>query len=94
MPGVIDPEGRSLTWTAVYWRYHSRYEHECDSLEGAVSFLEHGEDDGELSSESIIGPNGEVLYDFGELSIWDIAGQLRDAEPEAGERPMADELGS
>lgn len=87
MPGVINQDGEALTWTAVYWRYHSRYEQECDSLDEAVRFLEYGEDDGSLSSEAIFGPNGKLLYEFGSVlngtSIWDLAERLREERDQA-----------
>lgn len=85
MSGVIDQDGQSLTWTAVYWRYHSRYEEERDSLQEAVAFLERGEEDGSLSSEAVLGPDGKVLYEFDRVNIWDLAEKLRN-EATANER--------
>jgi hypothetical protein len=67
MSRVIDQQGNAQQWTAVYWRYHHKYTEECDSLQEAIDFLEAGEDYGSLSSESILGPNGEVVLNKGEL---------------------------
>lgn len=67
MSPVIDEQGNPQTWTAVYWRYHARYEHEADSLEDALSFLSNGEDEGALSSEKVLGPNGEVVISEDEI---------------------------
>lgn len=78
MPQIITQDGQALTWTAKYWRYHSQHSETCESLEEAVRFLEYGEDDGALSSESILGPDGKVLYEFGRLSIWDVVRQLEE----------------
>lgn len=47
-------------WVAVYWRYHSRSEEECFSLEEAVQYLAGGEEYGSLSSEAIRCPDGSV----------------------------------
>lgn len=60
---VIDESGNVQQWTAVYWRYHSKHEDEFDNFADAYEFLKSGEDYGELSSESILGPDGAVLMD-------------------------------
>lgn len=60
---VIDQEGNGQQWVAVYWRYHSQYTEEFDSLDGALGFLHAGEDYGDLSSQEIRGPGGEVVMD-------------------------------
>jgi hypothetical protein len=80
MAQVIDEDGRALTWTAKYWRYHSPYEEECDSVEEAILFLESGEDYGSLSSESILDPDGALVYSFGPDDIWELARQARDGQ--------------
>jgi len=64
MAGVINEDGHELIWIAKYWRYHVLCEVECESLEEAVEFLESGEDAGELSSDSIVGPDGKVVHNF------------------------------
>jgi len=48
-------------WTALYWRYHSKGEEECFSLAEAASFLEGGEDWGNLSAEGVRCPDGTVI---------------------------------
>ncbi len=63
MTTTIDESGNPQQWTAVYWRYHSRYEEVCDSFREAYRYLENGEEYGELSSESILGPDGRELMD-------------------------------
>lgn len=75
---VIDEDGNTQTWTAVYWRYHSKSEYEASSLTDALNFLQYGEDYGELSSDSVRGPDGtvvipndrihDVLYKFRDMS--------------------------
>lgn len=64
MPETISQDGQQLVWIAKYWRYHALYEMECDSLEDAVEFLDQGEDAGELSSDSIVGPDGKVIHNY------------------------------
>lgn len=49
-------------FTAVYWRYHVRYEEEFEEEHEAVNFLRHGEDHGDLSTECIM-RDGVLLYD-------------------------------
>jgi hypothetical protein len=58
---VIGESGNPQSWKAVYWRHLQRYEHEADSLDAALRFLEYGEDEGSLSAESVLGPAGEVV---------------------------------
>lgn len=62
-PIVINEAGVPQQWTAVYWRHYSRYEDPCDTFAEAFEYLKWGEDYGELSSESILGPDGAVLMD-------------------------------
>lgn len=64
---VIDESGNPQQWTAVYWRYHSKRTEEFDNFADAYEYLKHGEDYGELSSESILGPDGKVLMDANAL---------------------------
>ena len=47
-------------WIATYWRYGAREEDEFFSLKEAASYLDHGEEYGDLSSESILCPDGTV----------------------------------
>ena len=47
-------------WIAVYWRYGGKSEEECFSLREAANYLEYGEEEGTLSSESIRCPDGTV----------------------------------
>lgn len=61
MTTIIDEWGNEQTWTAVYWRYGARYERQADSLDGALRFLEYGEEEGSLSSNSVLGPDGSVV---------------------------------
>jgi hypothetical protein len=90
MPQVIDQDGRALTWTAHYWRYGGRHEEECDSVEEAILFLESGEDYGSLSSESILDPDGKVVYSFGPDDIWNLARRVRNGELKTSAAPTAD----
>jgi hypothetical protein len=60
---VIDQDGNEEEWVAVYWRYHSQYTYEADSLDDALRFLHSGEDNGDLSSGEIRGPSGAVVMD-------------------------------
>ena len=80
---VIDEQGNQQTWTAVYWRYHSRYEYEADSPEEALSFLKNGEDYGELSSECILGPDREVLIPKSQIHdvLWQFGEASQDDRP-------------
>jgi hypothetical protein len=75
---VIDESGNVQQWTAVYWRYHSRYQDEFDNFAEAFEFLKSGEDYGNLSSESILGPDGAVLMD--KQALWDA--QCSDVNPD------------
>ena len=84
MPAVINQDGERLVWTAKYWQHHSIYQQEFDSLRDAAGFLEYGQDDGLLSPDSILGPDGGVLYDFhGDDSVYDLADRLRAEEARA-----------
>lgn len=58
---TIDEQGNEQVWTAHYWRHYAKYQHEASSLEDAIRFLSRGEEDGVLSSDSVTGPNGEVV---------------------------------
>lgn len=62
-PIVIDESGAVQQWTAVYWRHFGRYEESCDTFADAYWLLKYGEDQGDLSSEAILGPDGNVLMD-------------------------------
>lgn len=69
---IIDEDGNGQTWLVKYWRRYSLYELEVTSLTEAFEFLSDGEDLEQLSSHSISGPNGSVLFsvDFaGDLNI-------------------------
>jgi hypothetical protein len=57
---IIDENGERLHWTAKYWHYGRLYEEECDSLYDALDYLEDGEDAGNLSSDSILDPDGNL----------------------------------
>lgn len=62
---VIDQDGAPQVWTAVYYRYHSRYEDEFPSFEEAWAFMVHGEDYGEMSGAAVRTPDGvEVDFDY------------------------------
>lgn len=78
MSVVIDEEGVPQTWTAVYWRYYSKYTHEAGSLEDALRFLQHGEDYGELSSDSVLGPDGEAILASND-EVWAAFRRLEEA---------------
>lgn len=71
MPHVvtIDQDGRAQTFVAHYWRYHSEYHFECDSLEEAQGFLRSGADDGWLAACCVVYPDGtrREYTGFGEL---------------------------
>jgi hypothetical protein len=54
-------------WIAVYWSLDSQYEETCYSLEEAVEFLDGGQENGTLSSDSIRCPDGTV-YTRADLS--------------------------
>lgn len=60
---TIDQEGNPQVYLANYWRYHVRYSDEFDTPEAAHSFLQTGNDYGELYPESIANPEGEVIWD-------------------------------
>ncbi|MFD4474661.1 hypothetical protein ACFWPU_00890 [Streptomyces sp. NPDC058471] len=45
-------------WTAVYWRYYSKCTETFDSWDEAASFLDNGENEGTMSSEDILRPDG------------------------------------
>ncbi len=76
---VIDEDGNVQTWTAVYWRHQVKHNAECDSFADAFWLLERGEEDGELSSHSILGPDGRVLMDKAQIH----KAQLDRLDPEA-----------
>lgn len=67
MSQVIDENGNPQTWTAVYWRFHSREREECDSLDEALSFLANGEDNGNLSATEVLGPDGTAVVPESEI---------------------------
>lgn len=77
---VIDEAGNQLTWTAVYWRYHSQFDYEADSLEEALRFLGSGEEHAELSSDCVLGPDGEVLIPRDQIR--DVLFEFREATAE------------
>jgi hypothetical protein len=56
------------TYRARYWRYHSKGEEECDTLDEAVAFLAYGFDSGNLSAADVVGPDGAVVLQGEELS--------------------------
>lgn len=64
---IIDEAGNRQTWIVKYWRHYNLWEHEADSLDEAFEFLSDGEGYGDLSSDSIIGPDGTTLYDQGNI---------------------------
>lgn len=59
-------------WYAVYWRHGARDEEECFSLAEAASYLDGGQEYGNLSSDSIRCPDGTVYTrddrEYGEWS--------------------------
>lgn len=61
MTTIIDEQGNEQTWTAVYWRYHVRYEDPFGSLEDALRFLSYGEDEGTLFATEVRGPGGKPV---------------------------------
>jgi len=62
--------------TAVYYRYHNKYEEECDTLEAAINFLEGGEDDGDLSSRCIIYRGKEYSRHWSDNNYEDATAEL------------------
>ena len=77
-PIVINESGAVQQWTAVYWRYFSRYKEPCDTFADAYRFLEYGADSGDLAVEAIVGPDGDVLVDADALhDAW-----LADVDPD------------
>lgn len=61
MPKIINQDGETLRWTAVYNRYMSPYEVSCESLRDAIGLLFWGQDNGDLSPTRIVEPNGNVI---------------------------------
>lgn len=61
MPTIIDEQGNEQTWKAVYFRYFVRYEDPFESLDAALGFLSHGEEEGTLSAKAVLGPDGEAV---------------------------------
>ena len=65
MSKTYDEKGNELKFYALYYRYHSPYEEECESLAEAKDFLFNGEKYGELSSKGIKLPDGtEIEYGY------------------------------
>lgn len=50
----------SQVWIAVFWSLRRRYEEECFPLEEAAAFLDSGEEDDVMFSDSIRCPDGTV----------------------------------
>ncbi len=70
---VVDDQGRRQTWTAHYKRYFVDYDEKCDSLQEAAGFLMSGEDEGALSSVSIVGPDGVTVWDYTSgMGLWEL----------------------
>jgi hypothetical protein len=58
---IIDQNGETLVWTAVYMRYYQEGREECDSLDDAVGFLWGSQDAGLASPTCIVEPSGRVI---------------------------------
>jgi hypothetical protein len=58
---VINQDGEQLFWTAVYARYHHRYDERCDDREEALAMLHWGQEYGELAPLKVVSPSGETL---------------------------------
>jgi len=58
---IINQDGETQIWVAVYMRHYCEYRAECDSLDHALGLLYWGLDDGQLSPSSIVEPSGNVI---------------------------------
>lgn len=47
----------------VFWRYHVRHEHAFPDMKEAVQFAAALEDRGEISADSVVSNDGEVVLD-------------------------------
>lgn len=61
MPKIIDQDGKRLSWIAHYNRYMHPYEVSCESFDQAIGILFWGRDNGELSPQKIVCPNGDII---------------------------------
>jgi hypothetical protein len=55
------------SYKARYWRYFAEGEEECDSLDEALAYLAWGWEAGQLSEIEIVGPDGSVVLNGGQL---------------------------
>jgi hypothetical protein len=53
MSDTINPDGSPVLIEAVYYRFHSVYAVECDSIEEATAILESGADHGDLADVGV-----------------------------------------